>query len=79
MNQEETPVDDRTEIPEIEEDRPLGGGFFTREVALYALAFAIGVAIMLLIPRLLNNMILVFIVMMLVIYIIPERYKRRRR
>jgi hypothetical protein len=75
MNQDETPPEDATAAA-VDPDE---GRFFTREVALYALAYVIGIAIMLLIPRLLNNMIMVMIVMLLTIYFVPNWLKRRRR
>jgi hypothetical protein len=75
MNQEDTPPDDAAaKAPDPDEGR-----FLTREVALYGLAYLIGIAIMLLIPRLLNNMIMVMIVMLLTIYFVPTWLKRRRR
>lgn len=75
MNQDETPLDDAAATAKDSDE----GRFFTREVALYALAYLIGIAIMLLIPRLLNNMIMVMIVMMLTIYVVPNWLRKRRR
>ena len=47
------------------------------ELLLYGLAVLIGVAIMLLVPRLLNNMILVFGVLMLVVWLLPAWLRKR--
>lgn len=48
------------------------------ELLLYAFAVVIGVAIMLAVPRLLNNMILVFVVLLAVVWLAPALLRKRR-
>ena len=55
MNQDETPLDDAAAAGKD----PDKDAVSPARSALYALAYVIGIAVMLLIPRLLNNMIMV--------------------
>ena len=48
------------------------------ELFLYALAVVIGVAGMLLVPRLLNNMVFVMAVLLLVVWVVPAWLRSRR-
>lgn len=48
------------------------------EIVLYALAVVIGIAIMLAVPRLLNNMIVVFVVLLVVVWLVPVLLRKRR-
>ena len=60
------------------DDHPGRGHLASHEVALYALAVALGVAGMLLVPRLLNNMIFVMAVLLLVVWLLPAWLRSRR-
>jgi hypothetical protein len=57
-------------------DRPPAGRPW-REVLLYALAVVLGVAGMLLVPRMLNNMLFVLGVLLLVVWVVPAWLRSR--
>lgn len=72
MATRQQPDDDTTDTPS-----PVAAPSYS-EVLLYALAVVIGIAIMLAVPRLLNNMIVVFVVLLVVVWLVPALLRKRR-